>query len=148
MNTLYLGRYLGDLTSQAFQRLYLQQQLQGLEHTTSITFDYRLKSSGDEAASDNEYALAHKAGTNCIAVDQSTGRFLVSGGADTGISLWDLESDTEHDTSITRKLHPLATISKATPSSHSHGITSLSIYPFDPTPQTLVTTSYDQSQEE
>ncbi|KAJ9649976.1 hypothetical protein H2198_010697 [Neophaeococcomyces mojaviensis] len=148
MNTLHLGRCLGDLTSQAFQRLYLQQQLQSLGHNSGITFSHRPKLSDDDdddASLSDEHVVAHKAGTNCIAIDQSTGRYLISGGADTGISLWDLESQSDQEALNSNTLRPTATISKATPASHTHAITSLSIYPFDPSPQTLLTTSYDQS---
>ncbi|KAK5943775.1 hypothetical protein PMZ80_004784 [Knufia obscura] len=149
MNAFHLGRCLGDITTPLFQRYYLRRQLDSLEHSTSIVFDSRPTSQREDDSS-SQAAIAHKAGTNCIAIDQTAGRYLISGGADTSIRLWDLEahpkhSDHENEDSENDPYLPLSTISKATPNSHSHSITSLSIYPFDPTPTTLLTTSYDHS---
>lgn len=66
---------------------------------------------------------------------------MISGGADPSIHLWDLESrgsELEH-------LHrSCATVSKPTHAdAHTHAITSLSIYPFDPVPSTIFSTSHD-----
>jgi len=131
--------------------------MESLEHNTSIAFDSRPRAQLDDDPASSPPATAHKAGTNCIAIDQTVGRFLVSGGADTSVRLWDLESrgkeddDDENDDSSPsshsspKTYRPLSSISKATANSHTHSITSLSIYPFDPTPTTLLTTSYDQS---
>ncbi|OKL56488.1 hypothetical protein UA08_08308 [Talaromyces atroroseus] len=67
----------------------------------------------------------------------------ISGGADPSIRLWDLDSrgsELEH-------LHePSAWVDKAQhESSHSHSLTSISIYPFDPNPSTILTTSRDNT---
>lgn len=66
---------------------------------------------------------------------------MVSGGADPSIRLWDLEtrgSELEHThraiASVTKSSHPDA---------HTHATTSISIYPFDPVPSTIMTTSHD-----
>lgn len=66
---------------------------------------------------------------------------MVSGGADPSIRLWDLEtrgSQLEHThraiASVTRSSHEAA---------HTHAITSISIYPFDPVPSAIMTTSHD-----
>lgn len=66
---------------------------------------------------------------------------MVSGGADPSIHLWDLEtrgSELEHThravASVTRSSHEDA---------HTRAITSVSIYPFDPVPSTIMTTSHD-----
>lgn len=66
---------------------------------------------------------------------------MVSGGADASIRLWDLESrgsETNHiytaRSSVTRASHEGA---------HTHATTSISIYPFDPVPSTVLTTSHD-----
>lgn len=68
---------------------------------------------------------------------------MVSGGADPSIRLWDLESrgaELEHThraiASVTKSSHEDA---------HTHAITSISIYPFDPVPSTIMTTSHDGS---
>lgn len=160
MNSLFhLARHLGDLTAPGFQRLYYHRQLELLDHDTSILFDRRPPPTGrdDDLSDPNAPIIAHRAGTNCIAIDQTQGRYLISGGADTFIRLWDLEaqkaatdidaSNQLHSTNPSGHTthHTISSISKATPPSHTHSITSLSIYPHDPTPQTLLTTSYDQS---
>lgn len=68
---------------------------------------------------------------------------MVSGGADPSIHLWDLEtrgSELEH-------IHQAcASVSKSShEDAHTHAITSLSIYPFDPVPSTIFSTSHDGS---
>ena len=147
MNAYELGRCLGDITPHAFKTFYLRQHLDSLDHQEDIKFD------GRTTPDPTVPATAHKAGTNCLATDQ-TGRCLVSGGAETSIKLWDLENKhtepantigVQRSTSFETIHAPKASISKATPNAHSHSITSLSIYPFDPDPTTLLTTSYDQS---
>lgn len=153
MNSLFhLARHLGDISAPGFQRLYFHQQLELLDHDLSILFSRRpvpTSQEDDEAIAETP-AIAHRAGTNCLAIDQIQGRYLISGGADTFIRLWDLESSYK-PTSVygksasTQTRHAITSISKSTPISHTHSITSLSIYPHDPTPQTLLTTSYDQS---
>lgn len=148
MNTLHLARCLGDISTPAFQRHYYHRQLELLDHDTSILFN-RKPPSDEEDEQNTGPIIAHRAGTNCLAIDQTQGRYLISGGADTFIRLWDLETPNVLTDTVTKSTikthHATASISKTTPSSHTHSITSLSIYPHDPTPQTLLTTSYDQS---
>ncbi|KAK2767564.1 hypothetical protein FQN54_003722 [Arachnomyces sp. PD_36] len=62
---------------------------------------------------------------------------MLSGGADPSIHLWDLESRA----SGLDYLHQ--STAQSHPDAHTHAITSLSIYPFDPTPSTIITTSHD-----
>ncbi|EGE02109.1 DNA excision repair protein ERCC-8 [Trichophyton equinum CBS 127.97] len=84
---------------------------------------------------------AHKAGVNVLAIDQYEKRYMVSGGADTSIHLWDLEG---RGTELNYLHQPVASVSKQTnASTHTHALTSLSIYPFDPTPSTILSTSHD-----
>lgn len=147
MNAYQLGRCLGDITPHAFKSFYLRQHLDLLDSQPAVKFDGR--TNRDPAIP----VVAHKAGTNCLATDQN-GRFLVSGGADTSIKLWNLEAKhiqaantigIQQPAALETVHSPAASISKATANGHSHGITSISIYPFDPEPTTLLTTSYDQS---
>lgn len=77
--------------------------------------------------------LAHAAGVSSIAIDRFEGRYLVSGGADSSVALWDLEQSEEHTA-------PLA-FSHRTSTSQSLGITHVSFYPFDSL--ALLTTGYD-----
>lgn len=66
---------------------------------------------------------------------------MISGGADPSIHLWDLESRGSELDYIHRSC---ASVSKPSHSdAHTHAITSLSIYPFDPVPSTIFSTAYD-----
>ena len=151
MNAFHLGRSLGDITAPSFRRYYLHRHLGSLEHDISAVFDSRPQARREDDSAVAQPPIAHKAGTNCIAIDQTAGRLLISGGADTSVRLWDLESRSKHsnteagDSDGDTIYRPVSSISKATANSHTHSITSVSIYPFDPTPTTLLTTSYDQS---
>lgn len=158
MNPLHLALRLSDISAQGFQRHYFQHQLGLLEHDSSILFSRRPPPTPPspnihegEDVQVSEPAIAHRAGVNCLAADQTQGRYLISGGADTFIRLWDLETsrdsteDGDGSGRPTKTYHAVTSISKATAMSHTHSITSLSIYPHDPVPQTLLTTSYDQS---
>ena len=66
---------------------------------------------------------------------------MISGGADPSIHLWDLESRSSDLDHVHRSC---ATVSKTShPDAHTHAITSLSIYPFDPVPSTIFSTAHD-----
>ncbi|KAK5100357.1 hypothetical protein LTS08_005106 [Lithohypha guttulata] len=63
-------------------------------------------------------------------------------------ALWDLEQESKvsgMSNGEAATYRPVSSTSRVNQASHSHSITSLSIYPFDPTPTTLLSTSYDQS---
>lgn len=40
----------------------------------------------------SENVIAHNGGVNAITIDRFEGRYLLSGGADSTISIWDLEA--------------------------------------------------------
>ncbi|KAF4985600.1 hypothetical protein FDECE_16450, partial [Fusarium decemcellulare] len=87
---------------------------------------------------------AHGAGVSTLALDKFDGRILLSGGAEGGIKIWDLES-----CGNPHKLHtfrPVSSIARSTreqhSTSHSHGITHLAFYPFDP--DAFLSSSYDK----
>ncbi|KAJ5500131.1 hypothetical protein N7453_009182 [Penicillium expansum] len=85
--------------------------------------------------------FAHKSGVNCLAVDQFEGRYMISGGADPSIHLWDLES---RGSELEHVHQSCASVSKSSHAdAHTHAITSLSIYPFDPVPSTIFSTAHD-----
>lgn len=66
---------------------------------------------------------------------------MVSGGADPSIHLWDLES---RGSELDHVHQSIATVTKAShPDAHTHALTSLSIYPFDPVPSTIFSTAHD-----
>lgn len=144
MSQIHLARVLGALSPSSFQRIQNDWLVNSIEPSpaafdglTSIsTSDAQLHRSPAEV----EQFVAHKAGTNCITIDKNGGRFLVSGGADASIHLWDLE------TSPTGHAHqPAASLSRSSRGTHTHAITALFIYPFDPTPATVITASHDKS---
>ncbi|OAL38453.1 hypothetical protein AYO20_02102 [Fonsecaea nubica] len=157
MNRLRLDRCLGTVSSAAFRRSHTESLIHSLGHQKNITFAWArtdLEPQQDEASSISGGGLppyiAHQAGVNCLSIDENEGRYLFSGGADSSIRLWDLEeheglSPPSASRSALTKYIPKATLSKSTPDSHTHALTSISIYPFDPTPSTLLTTSYDKT---
>ncbi|KIX98520.1 uncharacterized protein Z520_05821 [Fonsecaea multimorphosa CBS 102226] len=166
MNQLRLGQCVGTVSSATFRRSHNESVIQSLGHRKDITFAWARTEPESQSQQDGNAGpaggrgggglpppyIAHQAGVNCLAIDGNEGRYLFSGGADSAIRLWDLE---EHEpsssplsasrSSVLTKYTPKATLSKSTPDSHTHALTSISIYPFDPTPSTLLTTSYDKT---
>lgn len=66
---------------------------------------------------------------------------MISGGADPSIHLWDLET---RGSELEYVHQACASVSKSShPDAHTHAITSLSIYPFDPEPSTIFSTAHD-----
>jgi DNA excision repair protein ERCC-8 len=88
------------------------------------------------SASTISVPVAHYGGTNALTIEPFSGRFLLSGGADSSISLWDLESST-YPAAV---LNPTGTV-KRSKSTHKFGITDLSFYPFDAS--AFLSSSYD-----
>ncbi|KMQ81728.1 dna excision repair protein ercc-8, partial [Lasius niger] len=103
---------------------------------------------GQSAAAADERAhdiRAHGAGVAALALDKFDGRILLSGGAEGSIKLWDLEGcRSPHQRHTFR---PVSTIARSTGggtgAGHSHGITHLGFYPFDP--DAFLSGSYDKS---
>ncbi|KAI5306147.1 hypothetical protein KEM56_002090 [Ascosphaera pollenicola] len=150
MDAFLLNRSQGSIEPAAFHYAQLTQLTHCLEPAPGIKFSSRRvpatrgEDSSDESLSSSSASLcAHPAGANVLALDQYDKRFMVSGGADATIHLWDLESrgpDLNH-------IHtPIASGNRlAAPEAHRRALTSLSIYPFDPSPATILTTSYDNT---
>ncbi|KAF2737862.1 WD40 repeat-like protein [Polyplosphaeria fusca] len=92
--------------------------------------------------SPDETPIAHLTGVNALTIDRFEGRYLLSGGADSSIALWDLEGydlkQENHDISY----RPLATVER-TAEAHRLGITQLAFYPFDSL--AFLTSSYDHT---
>jgi DNA excision repair protein ERCC-8 len=66
---------------------------------------------------------------------------MISGGADPSIHLWDLET---RNSELEHVHQSCASVNKSShPDAHTHAITSLSIYPFDPVPSTIFSTAHD-----
>lgn len=155
-----LGQVLGTTTPQAWRRHYKEGLIDKLVHRKDVSFSLSHTnpdpSTDDEPQPSTSHPVAHQAGVNCLAVDSNDGQFLVSGGADSIIRVWDLDTQHTHPASASSPSpggrpwtpithHPIASSSRATPTSHTHALTSISIYPFDPTPSTLLSTSYDKT---
>jgi DNA excision repair protein ERCC-8 len=160
MNQLLLSRQLGLTGACTFQRAQYERLLHAVTPEASIQFDVQAihgsnnsqggspGSSGvkdqtaEVARAPRETAIAHKGGVNVLTVDNQTGRYLVSGGADAAIRLWDLEN---RDSPTSYRYDPTSSITRSTAGAHTHALTSLSIYPFDPLPSTILTTSFDKT---
>lgn len=84
---------------------------------------------------------AHVAGVSALAVDRFEGRYLLSGGADSSIALWDLEAQLTVADGVPTHA-PLASV-KRTAEEHKLGITQVSFYPFDSL--AFLTSSYDHT---
>lgn len=103
----------------------------------ALTFSHRLPSADDPHAR----IPAHVAGVNALTIDRFEGRYLLSGGADSSIAIWDLESQTTSTENGDTHL-PLSAVNK-TAKEHKLGITQLSFYPFDSL--AFLTSSYDHT---
>ncbi|GAB1212281.1 hypothetical protein ATERTT37_001413 [Aspergillus terreus] len=145
MNSYLINRTLGSISPHSFHVAQTTRLVHNLEPAPGIRFSSLRTEEppdGDDAELPaDEDILAHKSGVNVLAIDQHEGRFMVSGGADPSIHLWDLETRMSELDHIHRSI---ASVNKSShPDAHTHAITSVSIYPFDPTPSTILTTSHD-----
>ena len=147
MTSNLFGRALGAISPQALQRAETSNLLNALQAAPGIRFDGSERPTQGQQNDQNfsndrkeDATWAHRAGVNCLTIDRFEGRYLLSGGADSSILLWDLESTGNTLNQYT--YHPAARSSKGA-SSHKFGITHLSFYPFDS--QAFLSTSYDHT---
>ncbi len=146
MTSNLFGRALGAISPQALQRAETSKLLHALQGAPNVKFDggdgpaqaQGSKTGEEKAVGDTVWA--HRAGVNCLTIDRFEGRYMLSGGAESSILLWDLESTGNNLNRYTYK--PTARSSKGT-SSHKFGITHLSFYPFDS--QAFLSSSYDHT---
>ena len=143
MTSNLFGRALGAISPQALQRDETLKLVHALQSAPAIRFDGSDKladaqgSKGVEQDAKEKPLWAHTAGVNCLTIDRFEGRYMLSGGADSSILLWDLESV---GNTLNRCIfRPIARSSK----DRSFGITHLSFYPFDS--QAFLSTSYDHT---
>lgn len=146
MTSNLFGRALGATSPQVLQRAETSRLLHALQAAPGIRFDgsdgptQAQSSNKKKTDAQEETVWAHSAGANCLTIDRFEGRYLLSGGADSSILLWDLESTAN---TLNRSTYrPIAISGKGT-SSHKFGITHLSFYPFDS--QAFLSTSYDHT---
>ncbi|TWU79190.1 hypothetical protein ED733_008909 [Metarhizium rileyi] len=103
------------------------------------------QSSLDETPERAHSLRAHGAGVSGLALEKFDGRILVSGGSEGSIKIWDLDkAPTPNQGHVFR---PVSTIARSTGgkrlNGHSHGITHLAFYPFDP--DAFLSSSYDKT---
>ena len=112
---------------------------------STVNFTHPSKTVHDESLP------AHVSGVNAITIDKFEGRYLLSGGADSSLAIWDLESPitshpvSDHDDDTAKpppRYHPLTTVQKSA-EEHALGITQVSFYPFDSL--AFLTSSYDHT---
>ncbi|RVX72173.1 hypothetical protein B0A52_04377 [Exophiala mesophila] len=151
-----LGQVLGTTSPQVWRRHHKEDLIDKLVHRNDVSFSIsqtKPDTTVDEPLLTSSCQVAHQAGVNCLTVDNIDGQFLITGGADSIIRLWNLDNHTSSPSSTSpsgqpwapNTHYPIASSSRATPESHTHALTSISIYPFDPTPSTLLSTAYDKT---
>lgn len=95
MNSYLLNRELGTLTPKALQQAETNRLLLALQAAPGIRFDGTdgaTHGAGQSHGGSEGDVWAHRAGVNCITIDKIEGKYMLSGGAESSIKLWDLES--------------------------------------------------------
>jgi DNA excision repair protein ERCC-8 len=144
MNALLLNRAAASSPAAELRRRCNTKLLHALQPSTTRFELTTAVETGNTDAGDEEVGdplpSVHHGGVTSIAIDRFEGRYLLSGGADSSISMWDLEAEQATGSTITHR--PLGTVIK-TDHTHTHGITQLSFFPFDSL--AFLSTSYDHS---
>lgn len=136
MNTQQLlDRAYGLIPHNAVRRTTASRLVYAL-HPSSVNFSQQLLSPDDP----HERFPAHVSGVNALTIDRFEGRYLLSGGADSSIAIWDLE--TESAAADTHTHTPLSAVNK-TADEHKLGITQVAFYPFDSL--AFLSSSYDHT---
>ncbi|KAK0856875.1 hypothetical protein LTS02_010477 [Friedmanniomyces endolithicus] len=141
MNSFLLNRQLGSVSPQALAQAQNQHLLQALQAAPNVHFSQ--VGLGENEVIDAAYQppVAHAAGVNSIAIDRFEGRYLLSGGADSSVAIWDLERAESTTDGAVRHL-PLGRAAK-TSTTGRLGITRVSFYPFDSL--AFLTSGYDRT---
>ncbi|KAK1246683.1 hypothetical protein MKX08_000485 [Trichoderma sp. CBMAI-0020] len=150
MQSRLLAREVGDLPCRNLSQITASQLLRSFGPAPQHRFNGEVKLPQNDRQTaldeDRPHRLrAHGAGVSSLALEKFDGRLLVSGGADGSVKLWDLEScPGPYETHTFR---PVSSISRSTgglrSGGHSHGITHLAFYPFDP--DAFLSSSYDKT---
>ncbi|CAM1501127.1 Fc.00g102890.m01.CDS01 [Cosmosporella sp. VM-42] len=146
MQARLLTRETGELSHRDFARSVTTDLLHSFAPAPHHRFNGEIAPRPDPAGVDERAhnIRAHGAGVSTLALDKFDGRILISGGAEGSIKIWDLErSGNPHKVHTFR---PASTIVRSTGSQnsggHTHGITHLAFYPFDP--EAFLSSSYDK----
>ncbi|KAI9835665.1 MAG: hypothetical protein M1837_003678 [Sclerophora amabilis] len=144
MNSFLLNRSLGTISPQALSRAQTTRLVHALQPAPGVKFDSNRGSGSQDGAqlgSDGQPATwAHRAGVNSLVVDRFEGRYMLSGGADSSIFLWDLEAA---ENTYKSYVHGPTGATPKGPGSHRFGITHLSFYAFDSL--AFLSSSYDHT---
>ena len=147
MQTRLLARETGDLSPLDFSRTVTTDLLRSFAPAPQHRFHGEIAPDAVPSALDDRPSSirAHGAGVSSLAADKFDGRVLLSGGADGSIKIWDLESCGNPNRIFT--FRPASTIRRSTGDQpgrgHTHGITHLEFYPFDP--DAFLSSSYDKT---
>jgi DNA excision repair protein ERCC-8 len=137
MNTQQLlDRASGLIPHDAVKRATASRLIYALQ-PSSVNFSQKLP----PADSPHERQPAHISGVNALTIDRFEGRYMLSGGADSSIAIWDLESQPVSTDGYT-SYAPLSAVNRTT-ENHKLGITQLSFYPFDSL--AFLSSSYDHT---
>ncbi|KAF2159053.1 hypothetical protein M409DRAFT_30474 [Zasmidium cellare ATCC 36951] len=139
MNSFLLNRQLGSISPRELANAQNNRLLKALQSASNVNFALQEPDGSRNDAHTRD--LAHASGVSSIAIDRFEGRYLISGGAESSLAVWDLESATEADDGSI--LHLPLDVSARTSTSQSLGITHISFYPFDSL--ALLTSGYDHT---
>ncbi|KAH9844521.1 DNA excision repair protein ERCC-8 [Teratosphaeria destructans] len=148
MNSFLLNRQLGSISQQTLATAYNDRLIQSLQLAPKVQFTAQTPVAGVASngvtgdATVGIKAVAHVAGVNSIDIDIFEGRYLLSGGSDSSVAIWDLEADAQGADDATSIHVPLGHVPR-TSISESLGITHLAFYPFDS--GAFLTGGYDRS---
>lgn len=143
-----LTRSTGAISAHSFRHVESSRLLHCVQLSPETHFDsndnnFNATGVGNDRTDTHDIApahWAHRSGVNCLTVDRFEGRYMLSGGADSSIFLWDLETTAFGREKTIHK--PQARIDKGS-SSHTFGITHVSFYPFDSF--AFLTSSFDHT---
>lgn len=149
MNSFLFNLQLGSVSHEAYIKAQNERLLRTIQAAPDVTFSLsreRLVLNGAQASEEgskpqvaNPRTAAHSAGVNSIAIDRFEGRYLLSGGADSSVAIWDLEAAVSSPGEPTTHLplgHAVRTSTTA-----SLGINHVSYFPFDSL--AFLTSGYD-----
>ncbi|QDS67566.1 hypothetical protein FKW77_003378 [Venturia effusa] len=144
MNALLLNREAAISSPGDLRRSYNDKLLRAIQ-PSNTRFEPTAANADHEEHGDEEpehrFPIAHHGGVNSIAIDRFEGRYLLSGGADASIAIWDLEAP--HATNSSAATYRALATAPRGVSPHTHGITQISFFPFDSL--AFLSSSYDHA---